>query len=427
MTGRGSGSMGGSAPATAPGSLLVDARALHASGIGRYLRELIGAWLATPPFEHLVLLGDPQALRAFVDGAAPHDPGAVAIVPHAGGFYGPAAQYSWMRLARSHPAVRAARVAFFPHWDAPLAAMPRRSVVTVHDLTQFRVPQAFPRAKRLVAAPVLRRVVSTAARIVCVSQATATDLAARFPRVREKLVVVPNGVSEGFRGEPRELPPPGRYLLCVGNQKPHKNLAAAVAVLAALHGRGMTDLRLVVAGRQFGEADRVAELARRAGVGAAVSDVGEVGDDALHALYAGCVALLFPSRYEGFGLPLVEAMAAGAPVVASSTAAVAEVVGDAAPVYAPDDVDAMTDAVARLLGSRTLRAEMIARGRERAAAFSWAATARRTADELQRAAWPPAVRGAVGTTGRAHHAHDAHQAHQAHHAAPAPALELPAP
>ncbi|MGZ8490947.1 MAG: glycosyltransferase family 4 protein [Gemmatirosa sp.] len=369
-----------------PGALLIDARSLHASGIGRYLRELLTAWLAEPPFERLVLLGDPDALRAFVDGSAVADRRQVAIVRHHGAFYGPAAQLSWARLAASHAAVRDARAAFFPHWDAPLARMPRRAVVTVHDLTHFRVPDAFPRAKRMVAGPILRRVVRTAARIVCVSHATASDLAERFPYARQKLAVVPNGVSECFRGEPRELPPTGRFLLCVGNQKPHKNLAAAVGVLAALHARGATDLRLLVAGRQFGEADRVSTLAQRAGLGSAVVELGEVADDALHALYAGCAALVFPSRYEGFGLPLVEAMAAGAPIVASSTPAVAEVIGDAAPVFAPDDVAGMADAVEQLLASRTRRAEWIARGRARASSFSWVSTARRTAEELQRAA-----------------------------------------
>jgi glycosyltransferase involved in cell wall biosynthesis len=366
----------------------VDARALEASGIGRYLRELLAAWLAEPPFAELTLLGDPGALRAFARGVANArmEP---TIVPHAGGFYSPRAQLSWLRGARHDAAVRRAEAVFFPHWDAPLLAMPRASLVAIHDLTQFRVPDAFPAAKRAVAAPIFRRVAHVAARIVCGSDATAADLARALPRTRDRTVVVPYGVTERFRGPaPGPAPVDGRYLLCVGNQKPHKNLVAAVRTLALVRAAGADDVRLVVVGRRFGEAGRVVEAARAAGVADAVVEAGEVDDARLHALYAHCAAFLFPSRYEGFGLPVVEAMAAGAPVVASSVPAVAEAVGGAAPVFAPDDAEGMAAEVRRLLDRPELRAERAAAGRARAARLSWHKAARRTAAELVALARP---------------------------------------
>ncbi len=369
------------APRTAPGTLAVDARALHASGIGRYLRELLSAWLAEPPFESLTLLGDRDELAAWLPSGAR----GVSIVPHSGGFYGPGAQRSWLR-ARGDAAVRDARVAFFPHWDAPLLGMPARSVVTVHDLIPFRVPGAFPAHKRLLARPALGRVLRRAARVVCVSEASAVDVRGWAPAQAHKVIAIPNGVSEVFgRGPGGELPETVArpYLLCVGNQKPHKNLQAAVRVLARLRAAGHPELRLVVAGRRFTADGDVVRAARSAGVAEAVVAIGEADDALLDALYASCGAFLFPSRYEGFGLPVLEAMRAGAPVVASSTPAVAEVAGDAAALHAPDDVDGMAASCHRLLTDPFVRSAQIERGHARALRFRWTDTARRTARVLQ--------------------------------------------
>ena len=377
---------------TLPGTLAVDARAVHSSGIGRYLRELLDAWLQDPPFERLVLLGDPDALAPW--SGAPGTP-RVEVVPHRGGLYAAAAQRSWLTIRRD-PRVREARASFFPHWDAPLLALPRRSTVVVHDLTHLRVRDAFPATKRVAAAVVLRRVIARAARVVCVSRATADDVAEEFPGARARLRVVHNGVTTRFAGRAGAPPIDAPYLLAVGNQKPHKNLAAAVGVLAALRAAGAPDMRLLVAGREFAAEDGVRALARAAGVADAVTALGEVEDDVLHAAYAGCAAFLFPSRHEGFGLPLLEAMLAGAPVVASSTPAVAEVVGDAAPTFAPDDVEGMTAAVRALLDDPVLRARAIARGRVRARDFTWERTARETGRVLHQAAGvQPGVPGPV--------------------------------
>jgi glycosyltransferase involved in cell wall biosynthesis len=363
-------------------SLAVDARGLHTSGIGRYLRAVLREVLQDPRFHPVTLLGHPEALHAFV-----RDEGARARVeafPHS--FYAPAAQAAWAALRARGRLL--ADVTFFPHYDVPLMDGSRRLVVTVHDLAHFRLPEQFPAWRRAAAGLVLRRALRRAHRILTGSRTSAKDLAAWHPGVADRLEVVPYGVSTPSAPEAEAVRWAGAYrpfLLCVGNRKPHKNLTAAVEVLARLRS-DFPALRLVIAGRGFGTDDGVTALAAALGVGDAVVELGEVEDARLNALYGAAECLLFPSIFEGFGLPVLEAMAAGLPVVASDFAAVAEAAGGAAALVPPYAHDRMADAVRHILTDDTLRAERVRQGRARAAQFSWAGAGRRTADVLYAAA-----------------------------------------
>lgn len=363
-------------------SLLVDARALHLGGIGRYLREILAHLLADGPFARITLLGNAPQLRAFAAGHP--SPAMIKVVSHHGRLYSMRSQASWLTLKLAGRATAA--VAFFPHWDAPMVALPRPSVVTVHDLTHLRVPTAFSCWRRVVAGAVIRRVVSRAARVIAVSEWTRRDLLALAPGVAGKVELVPNGVTAHFAlPAPGERPsPPVRepFLLCVGNRKPHKNLVAAVEVLARLLP-GHTGLQLVLAGPAYPGWEGVLRRAADLGVRDAVVDVGATTDDELRKLFGRCAAFLFPSRYEGFGLPVLEAMACGAPVVASRAAALPEVAGDAGLLFEPDDYEGMAGAVRRLLRDPALRESLVRRGRERAAQFTWDQAAHRTALVLQ--------------------------------------------
>ena len=242
----------------------------------------------------------------------------------------------------------------FQHVLPPFLRAP--AVVTVHDLSFERDPTVMSRTDRLVFRTLVPRAVRTARRVVTVSERTRQDLEELYRVPREKIVVIPNGVDPRFSpgGEPRD------YLLYVGAVQARKDPLAAVAAARE------SGLRLVVVGPE-----KEPELARQ--LRAAGAEVrGYVDDDELVQLYREAAALVFPSRYEGFGLPVLEAMASGTPVVATPDPAVQEVAGEAA-VYAPRDE--LGDAVRVAL---TERPRLAAAGLERARAFSWEAAARRT-------------------------------------------------
>ena len=210
-----------------------------------------------------------------------------------------------------------------------------------------------------------------AARVLTGSEQTKRDLVERYGVPAERIVVTPYGVDPAFRPDgPRQK---GHYALFVGAIQPRKDPVAAVEALALTNG----DLRLVLVGPEKQEAGRVRDAVRRLGLEARVDLVGHVERDELAALYRGAACLVFPSRYEGFGLPIVEAMASGTPVVATSAGSVPEVAGDAAVLVEPGNVAALAEGIGRAIDERE---RLAAAGLERARGFSWAETARLTLD-----------------------------------------------
>ena len=246
------------------------------------------------------------------------------------------------------------RLVHFQHVLPPFLRVP--AVVTVHDLSFERDPSVMSRSDRLVFRTLVPRAVAKARRVVTVSERTRRDLEALYGVPAEKVVVIRNGVDPRF--SPGGVP--GDYLLYVGAVQARKD------PLAALDAARAAGLRLVVVGPA-----KEPELAAR--LRAEGADVrGYVDDDELLRLYREAAALVFPSRYEGFGLPVLEAMACGTPVVATPDPAVQEVAGDAA-VYAQRDE--LGAAVRTALAERS---HLAAAGLERARAFSWEEAARRT-------------------------------------------------
>jgi glycosyltransferase involved in cell wall biosynthesis len=229
--------------------------------------------------------------------------------------------------------------------------------VTVHDLAVLRHPETFNQWTRRYSRSCVPRVVRAASRVIAVSEFTKQELVELLGTSEAKIAVVPNGVADVFAPDGRAAE--GDYVLAVGTLEPRKNLerVAQAARLASVELR-------VVGARGWGGVD-------------APGWVGRVSDEELARLYRGARSLVYASLYEGFGLPIVEAMACGTPVVTSTGGATEETAGGAAVLVDPRDVDAIA---AGIVEAGTRRDELRRLGLERARAFTWDAAARATAE-----------------------------------------------
>jgi glycosyltransferase involved in cell wall biosynthesis len=244
------------------------------------------------------------------------------------------------------------------------------AVLTVQDLSFERYPELMSPRDRFYFRTFVPRSARRAARVLTGSEWTRRDLVERFALPPERVVVTPYGLDPVY-GPNGPAPPSGEYALFVGGLEPRKDPVAALEAFARVDG----DLRLILAGPPKRGREEVLSTARRLGLDQRVELRGHVSKEELAMLYRGASCLIFPSRYEGFGLPVLEAMASGTPVVATAAGAVPEVAGDAAVLVEPGDADALAAGIERALAERE---RLRAAGLERARSFSWVETARRT-------------------------------------------------
>ncbi len=274
-------------------------------------------------------------------------------------------------------------------YTAPLAC-PVPVVVSVHDVSFLEHPEYFRPLRRMQLRLTVERTVRQAARVITGSEFSRDSIARAYRLDPDSIAVVPNAASPVFRPLPREkaaagirerLGIDGPFLLTVGDLQPRKNHIGLIRAFAALL-RQRPDVRhdLVLAGKDTWYSPVVRQAAQDSGFGGRIRFVGFVSDEELLLLYNACDVFVFPSFYEGFGLPVLEAMACGSAVACSNASACPEIADAAAVFFSPESIEQMTRAMTDLLVDGDLKARMERLGLGRAAQFSWRKTAARTLD-----------------------------------------------
>jgi len=271
---------------------------------------------------------------------------------------------------------------YLPAWFARVPVAPM-----VFDMVAFDPALRPQRRSGVIERATLRPAVARSAALIAISQATADDLVARYPAARGRTVVAPLAAAPALADPAATLPdgvPESGFILAVGTLEPRKNLPRLVAAYRRLPVTLRDAHPLVVTGRPgWDTGETVAALDS---LGSRAIRTGFVPDEQLALLYRRCALFAYPSLGEGFGLPVLEAMAAGAPVLTSDRSSLPEVGGDAAAYCDPTDERAIAAALQALLGDPARRAQLAAAGPLRAAEFSWDETARIVLETLERIA-----------------------------------------
>ena len=275
-------------------------------------------------------------------------------------------------------------------------------VVSIHDLSFEHLPQTFNRRSRTQLRLTVRHSARRAARILSLSEHTRRDIIETYGINPHRVTAIPIAAPVHFGpiSDNRELQRvrhnygiDGDYILSVGSIQPRKNLARLVRAYASLRGEGSADKlpKLVLVGKCAWLYDETLRTLDELGVRDSVILTGYVPESDLPALYSSALCFVYPSYFEGFGLPPLEAMKCGAPVIVGNRTSLPEVVGDAGLTVDPFDVDAIAGAIRKLMNDPTLRAKLSQKGQDRASAFTWRETARQTLRVYQEVARPSAL------------------------------------
>lgn len=357
----------------------IDAQALagQKTGIGHYMGQLLAALRAVAPDEDLVEIQPDQARVMRTDRRIRWQ------------------QWELPRRARS----ARADLLHVTGFDGPVWK-PLPVVLTVHDLIGMILPGNLPPVSRLYWARWLPFTVRFADRIVAVSECTRRDIQRLLGIPADRIDVVHSGVDPAFRLQPAadlaagqdRYGLTGEFILYLGTLEPRKGIDTLIEAFARLAAAGLPH-RLVIAGRPGWSWQSLIDLAAARGLGDRVRFLDYVPDEDRARLYGAAAVFAFPSRYEGFGLPVVEAMACGTPVVCSDAAALPEVAGGAAVLVPPDQPVVLAEAIAGVLKDPGRAADLRDRGLRRAAELTWDRTARSTLEVYRRTLRDRAARG----------------------------------
>jgi glycosyltransferase involved in cell wall biosynthesis len=381
----------------------IDARKLHDFGIGTYIRNLLRELARLDHSTEFVLLCRPEdgaAIQALGENFRP-------VIELAG-------NYSVSEQFKVPLALQRERVTLFhaPHYVLP-PLVRCRSVVTIHDCIHLMFPQYLPNRGALAYARTsMAMAARRATRVLTVSESSKTDIMRFFGTDPSKIDVIYNAYDARFGAEPREedvvrvrerYQLHDEFVLYAGNVKPHKNLERLIDAFHIVRSRGLDHLKLVMIGDDISKYASLRRAVHQYQLHKYVRFLGYLPEETLAVMYRLAGVFVFPSLYEGFGLPPLESMASGTPVVTSNVSSLPEVAGDAAQLVDPYDPEAIADGIYRVLTDVDLRRELRRRGLARAHQFSWETSVRRVREIYGEAANVPfetAVPAAAGQQAR---------------------------
>jgi glycosyltransferase involved in cell wall biosynthesis len=355
----------------------IDARKLRDFGIGTYIRNLLKQLARLDRETEFVVLVRPADVATVA--ALGRNFRAVAER---------APNYSLSEQIRIPLALRRERVTLFhaPHYVLP-PLVRCRSVVTIHDCIHLMFPQYLP--NRLALAYARTSIVLAArraTRVLTVSESSKRDILRFVDVPADKIDVIYNAYDERFGFEPHEADVVrvreryqlhDEFVLYAGNVKPHKNIERLIEAFYLVRQRGLDHLKLVLIGDEISKYAALRRAVHAHQLHKYVRFLGYLPEETLAVLYRLAGVFVFPSLYEGFGLPPLEAMASGTPVVTSNVSSLPEVAGDAAVLVDPYHPESIADGIERVLSDHSLRRELRAKGLLRARQFSWEASVRR--------------------------------------------------
>ena len=358
--------------------IAIDVRKLDDFGVGTYVRNLV-RWLARLDREsEYVLICRPEDCERVEQLGRNFRP-----VPDRSSGYSVAEQLTVPF------AVARARVDLFhaPHYVLP-ALTPCRSIVTIHDCIHLVFPQHYlpGRLTRSLARFTFWHAANRSARVLTVSEASKRDILRLLRIPSDKVDVIYNAIDDRFSHPPDETQMTrvreryqlhDRFLLYSGNVKPHKNLERLIDAFARLRQHGFDDIQLLITGSEVSRYATLRRAVHRYNLHKHVRFLGFLSTETLASLYHLADAFVFPSLYEGFGLPPLEAMASGTPVLTSNVSSLPEVMGDAALLVDPYDPEAIADGMQQILSDAPTRERLVNCGRTRASRFSWEESAKR--------------------------------------------------
>lgn len=359
-------------------NIAIDARKLSDFGIGTYIRNLIAALGDLDnDNEYFLFVGQqgseqlddlPENFNVVIERSPSYSTRELIAI-------------SWKLFRRKLDLYHST------HYVLP-AIVPCKAVVTIHDIIHLLYPEFLPSALAFFYAQrMIRRSLSRGDRIIAVSQNTKTDLMDYFKVDGRKIRVVYSGVTRGFRRrrddkevsrwlEEFEIRRP--YVLFVGNPKPHKNLDNVIRAYARARRIAQFDADLVCVGNRSGSDFKFRQRAEQLGVSERLRLVGHVPEEALPAIYQAATLFVFPTLYEGFGLPVIEAMASGTAVITSNTSSLKEIAEGYGHLVNPLDVEEIGRAIAQCMADDAHRENLVKLGLKRSEEFAWKRTAEQT-------------------------------------------------